>query len=199
MGKCNVVSQNLLPLLKTYPADSDIVYHASKCCALQYLLLLWLSTDSLGSNLFAVRVLVLMSMPPQDLYPTNVKDIHQAIKADFLDSDALGILLSMCHEPLRHLDDLTDSQYKILQMFITFVRNMMIIPDSTEVAASTTKNHHSTLQVFGASLLWLPCLRMLDLGATPACLCGCLYVSLIVLPYPHAHRQLREAGPCVYL
>ena len=100
-----------------------------------------------GQICFAVRVLVLMSMPPQDSYPTNVKDIHQSIKAEFTDSDALGILMSMCHEPLRHLDDLTDAQYKVLQMFITFGRNMMIIPDSSDMAASTTKNHYTTLQV----------------------------------------------------
>lgn len=29
MGKCNVVSQNLLPLLKTYPSDQDVLYHTS--------------------------------------------------------------------------------------------------------------------------------------------------------------------------
>ena len=98
-------------------------------------------------NLIAVRVLVLMSMPAQDTYPSNIKDIHRSIKAEFTSSDALGILMSICHEPLSHFEDLSDAHYKALQMFITFIRNMMIIPDSAQWGNLSSKHHYSTLQV----------------------------------------------------
>lgn len=86
-------------------------------------------------------------MPPQDIYPNNIKDIHHSIKAEFTKSDALGILMSMCHEPLSHFEDLSDAHYKTLQMFITFVRNMMIVPDSEEWGNTSSRNQYSTLQV----------------------------------------------------
>eukprot|EP00892_Ulva_mutabilis_P003170 jgi/Ulvmu1/12854/UM098_0039.1 len=88
-----------------------------------------------------------MSMPPQDSYPHNIKDIHHSIKAEFTNADAIAILMSMCHEPLSHFDDLSDAHYKILQMFITFIRNMMLIPDADDCGNAAARHHFSTLQV----------------------------------------------------
>lgn len=94
-----------------------------------------------------MRVLVLMSMPAHDTYPNTIKDIHRSIKAEFTSSDALGILMSMCHEPLSKFEDLSDTHYKALQMFITFIRNLMIIPDSAQCGSLSSKHQYCTLQV----------------------------------------------------
>lgn len=96
----------------------------------------------------AVKVIVLMTMPPKDgEHPQNVLEVHHATKAAFTDRNSVAIVTSMCLGALKDLPDMRDDQYKILQLFLTFVRNLMLIPDSQDWESAVSKHHYATLQV----------------------------------------------------
>jgi hypothetical protein len=96
----------------------------------------------------AVKVIVLMTMPPKEgEHPQNVLEVHHETKAAFTERTSLAIVTSICLDALKDLPDMSDEKYKILQLFLTFVRNLMLIPDSQDWGSGVTKHHYATLKV----------------------------------------------------
>ena len=92
---------------------------------------------------------MLMTMPPKEgEHPQAVLEVHHNTKAAFTERTSLAIVTSICVDALKDLPDMSDEQYKILQLFLTFVRNLMLIPDSQEwESVGVSKHHYATLKV----------------------------------------------------
>jgi hypothetical protein len=89
-----------------------------------------------------------MTMPPKaGEHTQSVLEVHHDTKAAFTERTSLAIVTSICLDALKDLPDMTDDQYKILQLFLTFVRNMMLIPDSKDQQLGVAKHHYATLKV----------------------------------------------------
>lgn len=154
VGKCNVVSRNLLPLLKTFPHDEELVYHTRAFSSSLHLCQLLLRPPLFPPQqpeLFlrrAVKVIVLMTMPPKEReHPQAVLEVHHETKAAFTERTSLAIVTSICLDALKDLPNMNDEQYKTLQLFLTFVRNLMLIPDSQDWESGVAKHHYATLKV----------------------------------------------------
>ena len=74
-------------------------------------------------------------------------DIMHAAKAAFCDRDVIGIVTSLCHGPLSKFPELSEEDSKLLQLYLTFVRNMAAIPDAVDCDKAGAKFHLSTLGV----------------------------------------------------
>lgn len=93
-------------------------------------------------------MIVLMTMPPKEGEHTQaVLEVHHETKAAFTECKSLAIVTSICLDALKDLPDMNDEQYKILQLFLTFVRNLMLIPDSKDQEIGVAKHHFATLRV----------------------------------------------------
>jgi hypothetical protein len=98
--------------------------------------------------LLVVKVIVLMTMPTK-LGKSNkaILDVMHSCKAAVIDVDTLAICTSLCHAPLATFPSLSEEDSKMLQLFLTFVRNIACIPDALDYSNATAKFHFSTLSV----------------------------------------------------
>jgi hypothetical protein len=96
-----------------------------------------------------VKVVVLMTMPPAngDTHPQALLDVLHACKYAFTARDVLGIVTSVCHAALENFPVVSEEGGKTLQLYLTFVRNMVAIPDADDCDRAATKFHLSTLSV----------------------------------------------------
>lgn len=96
-----------------------------------------------------MKVIVLMTMPPKEgQHSQAVLEVHHDTKAAFTERTSLAIVTSICLDALKDLPNMSDEQYKILQLFLAFVRNLMLVPDSQEWASvGVAKHHYATLKV----------------------------------------------------
>lgn len=103
----------------------------------------------------AVKVSVLMTMPlqPDKSTPAQV-EVLQAIKAAFVSRTALAIVVSLCHEPLSKHPNMTQDDCKVLQLFLSLIRNLLCIPDVTQRDLASAKYHLKTLQVCACVPPW---------------------------------------------
>lgn len=90
-----------------------------------------------------------MTMPPKPGTKVNkaTLEVMHACKAAVIDADTLAVFTSLCHTPLATFPNLGEEEAKVLQLFLTFVRNMMAIPDALEYSKAVAKFHFSTLSV----------------------------------------------------
>ena len=66
-------------------------------------------------------------------------DAMRDVKEAFLAQDALAVIVSLVAQPLsRHTESLmTERDTLIVQLVITFLRNLIVIPDSARQAGAT--------------------------------------------------------------
>ncbi|CAM6108735.1 unnamed protein product [Calypogeia fissa] len=108
LGKWNVVRQDLVPLLKRYSDDFEIVLNC-------------------------VKILVFLTMPVEPTSHQVSKQVEylQHFKAAVVEGDAIAVIVSHLEEPLQNLESgcPKDDDWKLFQLFLTLVRNFLSIPD----------------------------------------------------------------------
>jgi Timeless protein len=109
-----------------------------------------------------VKVIVLMTMPePLGKQKQAMMSTLHAVKASFTEPDTLSIVTALCHGPLSHFPQMTKEDRDTLQLFLTFVRNLLWIPDAIDHEQSLGRSHFGTLQVPSCRLLALLCAQVL--------------------------------------
>eukprot|EP00854_Cymbomonas_tetramitiformis_P029077 gene29077-36151_t len=122
LGKWNLIKTDLLPIIRTYHGDFDLVMAATKL-----VVFLTLPLDPSSSNL------------------AEQERLLQRSKAAFLEGETSAVIVSLVAEPLGRLEErgtLMESDVKLVQLIVTLFRNLICISDCTPTAASG--NDHLT-------------------------------------------------------
>eukprot|EP00242_Pyramimonas_sp_CCMP2087_P012572 CAMPEP_0198222400 /NCGR_PEP_ID=MMETSP1445-20131203/87918_1 /TAXON_ID=36898 /ORGANISM="Pyramimonas sp., Strain CCMP2087" /LENGTH=442 /DNA_ID=CAMNT_0043900897 /DNA_START=179 /DNA_END=1504 /DNA_ORIENTATION=+ len=116
LANWNLVKTDLLPIIRTYHDDSELVIAATK--------------------------LVVFLTLPVDPTSSNVVDqqrVLQLMKSAFLDGETSTVIVSMIAEPLSRFEEdgrMDETDTKIVQLILTLFRNLLCIPDSLHSNAS---------------------------------------------------------------
>ena len=95
-----------------------------------------------------MKVIVLMTMPLKSGAKQHASlSILHTCKAAVTNRDILGIITSVVHAPLARFPKVGEDESKVLQLYLTFVRNMMAIPDADDGDKATANFHLSNLNV----------------------------------------------------
>ncbi|PSC68202.1 calcium-translocating P-type PMCA-type [Micractinium conductrix] len=110
VSKYNFTRSDLVPLICAYPDDADVVYNA-------------------------LKVATFLTMPPSHpLVTTNraqQEEHMQGVREAFLASeDALAAVVGMLAEPLSRHPRMNEQDTALVQLVITFLRNLMAMPDA---------------------------------------------------------------------
>jgi hypothetical protein len=62
----------------------------------------------------------------------------QLVKEAFLTQDALAIVVALVAEPLAQMVRMAEQDAQLVQLVITFVRNLLTIPDRSSTAGIPT-------------------------------------------------------------
>ncbi|GBF93528.1 hypothetical protein Rsub_06248 [Raphidocelis subcapitata] len=106
LGELTLAASHLVPLLVTYPEDEGLAFNA-------------------------LKVLTFMTMPV-DYYthePLTQLRYARDIKAAFLNRDALAAVIALTAGPLSRHPRMSDEDHLTVQLVITFVRNLLAVPD----------------------------------------------------------------------
>jgi Timeless protein len=121
-----------------------------------------------------------------------------AVKAAFTEPDTLSIVTALCHGPLSHFPQMTKEDRDTLQLFLTFVRNLLWIPDATDHEQSLGRAHFGTLQVQCCQLLALPCAQVLRSTCSHLCIAspGTIMVISSLRTSPGVSKSFACAACC---
>eukprot|EP00240_Pyramimonas_obovata_P016171 CAMPEP_0118947626 /NCGR_PEP_ID=MMETSP1169-20130426/46376_1 /TAXON_ID=36882 /ORGANISM="Pyramimonas obovata, Strain CCMP722" /LENGTH=272 /DNA_ID=CAMNT_0006893879 /DNA_START=107 /DNA_END=922 /DNA_ORIENTATION=+ len=116
LANWNLVKTDLLPIIRTYHDDSDLVIAATKL-----VVFLTLPVDPTSSNV------------------VEQQRVLQLMKSAFLDGETSTVIVSMIAEPLSRFEEngrMDETDTKIVQLILTLFRNLLCIPDSLHSSAS---------------------------------------------------------------
>ncbi|BDA45591.1 Topoisomerase 1-associated factor 1 at N-terminal half [Coccomyxa sp. Obi] len=116
VGRYKTARNDLVPIITTYAGDTDLVYNALK----------------------VVTFLTMPVDPDSDNHGLQVEIMHD-VKDAFLAQDALAVVVALVTQPLmRHADGhMSDKDVLIVQLVVTFLRNLIVIPDSSFTSGSS--------------------------------------------------------------
>ncbi|KAG6548875.1 hypothetical protein Mapa_009637 [Marchantia paleacea] len=118
LGKWNIVRRDIVPLIVRYSEDHELVLNC-------------------------VKVLVFLTMPidPSSNQISLQVEYLQHFRAALLDDDTIPVIMSLLEDPLQHLERGApkEDDWKMFQLFLTLLRNLLAIPDSFthHISAST--------------------------------------------------------------
>eukprot|EP00891_Asterochloris_glomerata_P008793 jgi/Astpho2/8793/Aster-05348 len=160
LGQYNIAKTDLVPLIVTYPQDTDLVYNALK---LVTRLTMPITADSAVVHVThkdiclplltcaplhpAVKVVTFLTMPiaaDSNSAPTQALYMQQ-VKEAFLAQDAMTVIVGLVAEPLGRHPRMSEADGFIVQLVITFIRNLLNIPDRAATAGSAG-DHKSHLR-----------------------------------------------------
>lgn len=73
-------------------------------------------------------------------------DYMQLVKEAFMEKDAMAVIVGLVAEPLSRHPRMSEADGLIVQLVITFIRNLLVIPDRAATAGHThTAIWHLTL------------------------------------------------------
>ena len=70
-------------------------------------------------------------------------DCLQQVKEAFLNQDALAIVVALVAEPLSRSIRMGEQDAQLVQLVITFVRNLLCIPDRSATAGDVCHKHQT--------------------------------------------------------
>ncbi|KAL0032107.1 hypothetical protein WJX77_005423 [Trebouxia sp. C0004] len=113
LGVYNIAASDLIPIIVTYPKETDIVYNA-------------------------LKVLTYLTMPidPASENKMMQAEYMQLVKEAFMEKDAMAVIVGLVAEPLSRHPRMTEADGLIVQLIITFIRNLLTIPDRAATAGS---------------------------------------------------------------
>eukprot|EP00890_Picochlorum_soloecismus_P004580 jgi/Picsp_1/5122/NSC_02485-R1_timeless family protein len=127
VSKYNFVRTDLVPLIVTYPEDYDVIYNALKVCTH-----LTMPSKETSKNLLS----------HQSLY------MRQVCEA-FLSEDAIAAIVTLLAEPLSKHPNMDDKDSALVELVITFLRNLLAtthpLPGSTFSEKESCKTLHISL------------------------------------------------------
>ncbi|KAL3694777.1 hypothetical protein R1sor_008428 [Riccia sorocarpa] len=119
LGKWNIVRRDIVPLITRYSGEHEL---ALNC----------------------VKVLVFLTMPidPASTQVSLQVEYLQHFRAALLDnSETIPVVMSLLEDSLQHLERgaAKDEDWKLIQLFLTLLRNLLAIPDTFthHISAST--------------------------------------------------------------
>ncbi|BFI31474.1 hypothetical protein AXG93_4530s1190 [Marchantia polymorpha subsp. ruderalis] len=118
LGKWNIIRRDIVPLIVRYSEDHELVLNC-------------------------VKVLVFLTMPidPSSNQVSLQVEYLQHFRAALLDDDTIPVIMSLLEDPLQRLERGTpkDDDWRMFQLFLTLLRNLLAIPDSFthHISAST--------------------------------------------------------------
>ncbi|KAG7667153.1 hypothetical protein NADE_003050 [Nannochloris sp. 'desiccata'] len=104
VSKYNFARSDLVPLIVTYPEEYDIVYNALKVCV----------------------YLTMASSEPNTERSSQQSTHMQQVCEAFLAQDALAVIVGMLAEPLSRHPKMTDKDTALVELVITFLRNLLV-------------------------------------------------------------------------
>ncbi|CAL5223392.1 g5900 [Coccomyxa viridis] len=199
LGKAQTTRTHLIPLITRYAEDVETVYNA-------------------------LKIVTFLTMPvePGSRDYASQLDVMLDVKDAFLAQDALVVIVSLVAQPLtRHAEGLmTERDTLIVQLVITFLRNLIVIPDSASRSASSGSHrnrmsskllrrlmedsalelllimaqHVSHGRLRGEAPLILEIVAALFKGLQPDSLVGQESAHTLRSGHRHSSRQARPAG-----
>ncbi|KAK9804992.1 hypothetical protein WJX73_009460 [Symbiochloris irregularis] len=120
--KFNIARSDLVPLIISYADDMDLVYNALK----------------------VVTFLTMPIEPDSSNKPFQLAAM-QTTKEAFLAQDALAVVTALVAEPLARHPRMTQQDALLVQLVITFLRNLLTIPDQ-DTSAGSRGDHRTRLR-----------------------------------------------------
>ncbi|KAK9830387.1 hypothetical protein WJX72_011470 [[Myrmecia] bisecta] len=119
LGKHNIAKTDLVPIIVTYPTDTELVYNA-------------------------LKVVTFMTMPVDALSDNRTLQVEymQQVKEAFLGQDAMAVVVGLVADPLGRHPRMNEKDVLIVQLVIAFIRNLLCVPDRAADAGS--KGDHKT-------------------------------------------------------
>ncbi|KAL0021485.1 hypothetical protein WJX79_010302 [Trebouxia sp. C0005] len=113
LGHYNIATSDLVPIIVTYPKETDIVYNA-------------------------LKVLTYLTMPIDSASENKMlqAEYMQLVKEAFMEKDAMAVIVGLVAEPLSRHPRMTEADGLIVQLIITFIRNLLAVPDRAATAGS---------------------------------------------------------------
>lgn len=105
-------------------------------------------------------------------------DYMQLVREAFMEKDAMAVIVGLVAEPLSRHPRMSEADGLIVQLVITFIRNLLVIPDRAATAGHTAI-WQLTLNILAAAssaagsylqddvgnvLRWMPCCPAADTG-----------------------------------
>ena len=108
LGQFRTCETDVVPLLVHYGDNPEVAFHALK-----------------------VATLLTFPVEPGSADPARQLDIMVRIRKAFLDQrGALGALVTLAAAPLTRHPRMSEKDAQIVQLIITFIRNLLVIPES---------------------------------------------------------------------
>ncbi|KFM27204.1 Timeless-like protein [Auxenochlorella protothecoides] len=128
-SKFNFARTDLVPLITTHPDDEALLIQALKVCTL-------------------------LCMPPSRDYVVQnaaaTAAAAAAVRDAFLVPDALGIVVGLLEGPLAQGTRVRDADVALIQLVLTFIRNLCVIPDlrdgPSEARDASIRARHAFVQ-----------------------------------------------------